>query len=138
MLVVEKVFGIEIKDDSKKEDLCRKLSECNCFDKENYKINNKIGCGTKCKFFEEKDGRCDLRIYDWLLSECEAEPVVKYRNACGSCKHFEEAEITNKPWRKCPSVYKRGVHAGENRICYQSLNKCCDYVRKEGADHENN
>lgn len=59
----------------------------------------------------------------------------KYRNACGSCKYFEEAEIRNKTWRKCKSVYKKGVHAGENRLCYQSLNKCCDYVRKEEGDN---
>ena len=62
----------------------------------------------------------------------ETKPVEKYRNACGSCKYFEEAEITNKVWRKCPTVYKRGVHAGERRPCSASLQKCCDYVRKEG------
>ena len=135
MLVVEKVFGIKIKDDSKKEDLCRKLSECNCYDKENYKVNNKIDCEKECKF-NGKDGRCDLRIYDWLMSEYKSDE--KYRNACGSCKYFEEAEITNKLWRKCQSVYKRGVHAGENRICYKSMGKCCDYVRKEEKHDENN
>ena len=68
----------------------------------------------------------------------EVKPVEKHRNACGSCKYFEQAEITNKPWRKCQSVYKRGVHAGENRICYPSMNKCCDYVRKEANHDENN
>lgn len=62
----------------------------------------------------------------------------KYHNACGSCKYFEQAEITNKPWRKCQSVYKKGVHAGENRLCYKSMNKCCDYVRKEANNDENN
>lgn len=134
MLVVEKVFGIKIKDDSKKEDLCRKLSECNCFDKENYKVNNKLDCKTECKF-KRTDGGCNPRIYDWLLSEYG--PDEKYSNACGSCKYFEQAEITNKPWRKCQSVYKRGVHAGENRLCYKSMNKCCDYVRKE-ANHDKN
>lgn len=65
----------------------------------------------------------------------EVKPVEKYRNACGSCKYFEEAEITNKPWKKCQSVYKKGVHAGEKRLCYPSMNKCCDYVKKGSEDN---
>jgi hypothetical protein len=72
MLVVEKVFGIKIKDDSKKEDLCRKLSKVCCFDKKNYRLDGKIRC-EDCQFKEEDEDErlidCDSRIYDWLLSE---------------------------------------------------------------------
>jgi hypothetical protein len=66
MLVVEKVFGIKIKDDSKKEDLCRKLSEVCCFDANKFRLDN-VKC-ENCVFFAEH-GDCDPKIYDWLLSE---------------------------------------------------------------------
>lgn len=59
------------------------------------------------------------------------EEAGKYRNACGSCKYFEQAEFKNKVWRTCPKVYKRGMHAGKRRTCCRAMTKCCDYVRKE-------
>lgn len=66
MLVIEKVFGIELKDDSKQEDLCMALLH-NCYDKKNYKRDNGLPC-FKCEFYK-KDGKCGSRIYDWLMSE---------------------------------------------------------------------
>ena len=69
MKVVEKVFGISLKDDPKNEDLCHALSDYNCFDKENYKLDNDCKC-YECQF-RGKDGKCDSRIYEWLMSEVE-------------------------------------------------------------------
>lgn len=67
MLVVEKIFGISLKDDPKTEDLCQALANCNCYDKENYKLDNSVKC-CDCKFYK-KDGKCNSRIYEWLISE---------------------------------------------------------------------
>ena len=80
----------------------------------------------------------DGKRYRLAVCRISDKESKKHRNACGSCKYFEEAEVTNKPWRKCSSVYKRGVHAGERRLCYPSMGKCCDYVRKEEKNDENN
>lgn len=68
MLVVEKIFGIKIEDDSKKEYLCGMLADTHCFDKKEYKVNDGLDCD-ECLFFDDENGRCQRKIYEWLLSE---------------------------------------------------------------------
>ena len=64
--------------------------------------------------------------YNWIMKKRESKISKRpYNNACGSCKYFPYAEANNKIWRTCIFAYKKGKNAGENRICYVALKKCC-------------
>lgn len=67
MLVVEKMFKIKVNEDSLTENLCASLANCHCFDKIKCEVNDSIDCD-ECLFLD-KDGRCQRRIFDWLMSE---------------------------------------------------------------------
>ena len=65
--------------------------------------------------------------YEWIMKKRDGRQKERYKNACGSCKHFPYGKPNNELWRTCICTYTKGTHAGENRICYASMNKCCDY-----------
>ena len=67
--------------------------------------------------------------YEWIVKKREGRQKERYKNACGSCKYFPYGEPNNEIWRTCICKYTKGTHAGENRICYASMNKCCCYLK---------
>lgn len=69
MLVIEKIFKIKVNENSLIEELCKLLSKNHCFDMKNYEVNDSLDC-SECLFFNI-EGRCETKIYNWLLSEYE-------------------------------------------------------------------
>ena len=71
MLIIEKMFKIKVNEDSLTKDLCALLANCHCFDKDKCEVNDSIDCD-ECKFFDQY-GKCQRRIFDWLMSECDVK-----------------------------------------------------------------